>query len=332
MPFHGLLVIRDEADIISQTLTHLLTWADGIYILDTGSTDGTWDIVNDIASREKRIVPMMTTPAYWSLGLRAMLFDKYRPRFRRGDWIARLDADEFYHISPPEFVSTHVEKHEGRIRVQMFEFVLTRSMVNAWEQKAESTTDRARPISDRRRIYYIDPHPEVRLFRYRPSMKWPATRAVPWNDGLTAFERIPIRHYRCRDPLQVQARCFLRSRMRRGQATTTPDGIPITHWAVDDWNYWVWADDNPRLRTWAPGTDLPIAKSPRLARGTLPYLSRRAFYASGLAPLIDRFKPGYDPSFKPDPIPDSLQQEFASWWHASPRRAQGSSIEPTAER
>ena len=79
---------------------------------------------------------------------------------------------------------------------------------------------------------------------------------------------------------------------------------------MDDWNYWVWADDNPRLRPWTPGMDLPIAKSPRAAKGTLNYTSRQAFYGSRLASLMDCFKPGFDPSFTPEPIPESLQREL----------------------
>ena len=57
MKIHGLMVIRDEDDIIAESLASLLEWIDGIYILDMGSTDMTWEIVNDIAQREKRVVP-----------------------------------------------------------------------------------------------------------------------------------------------------------------------------------------------------------------------------------------------------------------------------------
>ncbi len=31
MRFHGLLIARDEGDIIAQTLTHLLTWCDCLH-------------------------------------------------------------------------------------------------------------------------------------------------------------------------------------------------------------------------------------------------------------------------------------------------------------
>ena len=42
MRFHGMMLLRDERDIIVQNLTHLLTWINALYVLDLGSTDGTW--------------------------------------------------------------------------------------------------------------------------------------------------------------------------------------------------------------------------------------------------------------------------------------------------
>src|SRR5689334_20989789 len=56
--FHGLLVVRDEADIVAQTLNHLLGWIDTVSVLDSGSNDGTWDIVVDRSKKDRRIVPV----------------------------------------------------------------------------------------------------------------------------------------------------------------------------------------------------------------------------------------------------------------------------------
>lgn len=311
MAFHGLLVIRDECDIIDETLRHVLTWADSVYVLDTGSTDGTWEIVNELAAQDRRLVPVLTRPVYWHLGLRAMLFDRFRDRFRRGDWIVRLDADEMYHIPPPEFARTRIGRGEGRIRSLMFEFVLTRSMVEA--ERREPAADH-RSIVDRRRVYYLDPHPEVRMFRYRPSMRWTPDRDGPFDEGLMAFERIPIRHYRCRDEAQVRKRCALRTRMRRGQPVNQPGHTfaPVTHWAEDDWEYWVWPDEQPRLRVWEPGTDLPEVRSPKLARGTWAYLRSQMKYGLGWPAIADRFRARFPGEFEPEGISAEIQAELAA--------------------
>jgi glycosyltransferase involved in cell wall biosynthesis len=311
MAFHGLLVIRDESDIIGETLRHVLTWADGVYVFDTGSTDGTWEIVNELAQRDRRVVPFMRQPVYWHLGLRALLFDRFRDRFRRGDWIVRLDADEMYHIAPQEFARSRVSRAEGRVRSLMFEFVLTRSMVEA---DRASTGANGGSIVDRRRVYYIDPHPEVRMFRYRPSMRWTPDRDGPFDEGLMAYERIPVRHYRCRDEAQVKKRCALRTRMRRGQPVDQPRHTfaPVTHWAEDDWEYWVWPDDSPRLRRWDLGADLPEFRSPRLARGTWARLRSQLKHGVGAPVLFDRFRTRYPTDYMPEPIPEEIQAQLAA--------------------
>ena len=66
MKFHCLLPVRDEADVIAQCLRHALTWADAIYVFDTGSVDETWEIVQDFAARDKRVVPIRKEPVYFS--------------------------------------------------------------------------------------------------------------------------------------------------------------------------------------------------------------------------------------------------------------------------
>ena len=64
--FFVLLPIRDESDIIAQFLDHLLKWADAIYAVDTGSADNTWEIVQDFALSEKRVLPMRKEPVLFS--------------------------------------------------------------------------------------------------------------------------------------------------------------------------------------------------------------------------------------------------------------------------
>src|SRR5437762_4185 len=133
MAFHGIMVVRDEGDIVAQVLAHLLTWVDSLHVYDTGSMDGTWEIGEDAA---------------------------------RGE---------------------------------------------------------------RRRRFVVQAFPEPRLFRYRRGIKWPVGSYVPLCGGRTAVARIPVRHYRWRDPAQAAARCALRRAMREAGANVGP------HWGLEDW-------------------------------------------------------------------------------------------------
>jgi hypothetical protein len=100
-------------------------------------------------------------------GLRAWGFERVRSRATVGDWFARVDADEFYHVCPREFIEERLGRTDGRLCAQLYDFVLTTRDVRAWEAGEEGIADRGRPIEDRRRVWRINEWPELRLFRYR---------------------------------------------------------------------------------------------------------------------------------------------------------------------
>jgi hypothetical protein len=292
MAFHALLVVRDEEDIIAETLEHLLAWADSASILDTGSTDGTWETIQAAAARDPRIIFAERHPCPFRDGLRAVLFDRVRSRFTAGDWIVRIDADEFFHIPPPQFVHEHIRWPESKVYFQLIDFVHTRSEADAWEQGLTRETERTTPLVERRRRYLVGLHPELRLFRFRRGLRWDPAHYEPSNAGLLARERIPVRHYRCRTPEQVRRRCALRTAM----VASNPSA---EHWRQEDWNKWIYPDDHPDLLTWPPGAPLPEHRPgpgiPRDARR----LSQWLYYASGAVHLRDALRPRSTIPFPP---------------------------------
>jgi len=292
MRFHGILLVQDEADILAQTLDHLLSWIDSLHIFDTGSTDGSWDIIQAAATRDPRINLLGQQRVRYENSLRAMTFHMARPHFHNGDWIARLDADELYHIPPPAFIPAHLRPFEARIYCQHYEFILTQSEAAAWESGAESPADRARPISDRRRLFIPDQSPELRLFRYRRSMQWPADRYEPTYAGLLARERIPILHYRSRDPDQLRTRCAVRSAAAINRSE-------FNHWQAKDWRQWVRPDTDPRILRWEPGAPLPKIHDPLRLPRNARRLAQTIFYSTGAVRIADRFRRGLNPTFQP---------------------------------
>ncbi len=294
MRFHALLPVRDEADIVGQCLRHLLSWADAVYVFDTGSADDTWDIVRDLASKDERVRLLGQDQVYFSeTRLRGWMFHQARAHMQDGDWFLRVDADEFHHAPPPEFVRTRLARHETVVFHQYYDFRLTAAEVQAWQAGEETLADRARPIEQRRRWCTVSPYTEPRLCRYRASMRWPPTVSFPFNAGFRARARLPIRHYPHRDPTQLERRCRLRAAMMADAENRRNWSRPDEHhWAHGNWQDLVVPTDHPDLHYWLPGSFLPEFRFiNHLAKPHVQAVQRIAHAC--LLPVLDRFRTRY---------------------------------------
>jgi glycosyltransferase involved in cell wall biosynthesis len=311
MKFAALLPVRDEADIVGQCLEHVLQWADAIYVFDTGSVDNTWEIVQDLASCDKRILPIRKEPVYFSeTRLRSYMFHVARQNMHSGDWFLRVDADEFHHIAPPEFVKNCMRKHETAAYHQYYDFRLLPSEVDAWNAGEETLKDRQRPIQDRRRHYTVSEYSEPRLCRYRETMQWPVTVSFPFNAGYVARERLPIRHYPHRDPVQLERRCRLRAIMMTDKENRANWSRPeLHHWAERKWKEFVTPDNLPELKYWKPGTELPLVYLTNHLRPPRIRVVKRFVHALCL-PLLDRLRPRFPLEARPQPIPAHIVEEL----------------------
>ena len=308
MRFHALLPVRDEADVLGECLEHLLRWADAVYVFDTGSVDESWEIVQQFAAIDRRVIPLKKDFVFFSeKRLRGWMFHQARLKMREGDWFLRVDADEFHHVSPPEFVKTRLRRHETIAYHQYYDFHLTVSEVKSWEQGRESLADRSRPIAERRRWYTPSRYSEPRLCRYRPSMQWPEAVSFPYNAGYVAIERLPIRHYPHRDPAQLERRCRLRALMM-----AEPDNFWNRHWTCPDWRTHVVADESPKLHHWEPGTDLPEFHFLNHLAKPHKRILQRVVHA-GFVRMLDRCRAGFSEAAYPRPIPTELK--VASGYH-----------------
>lgn len=303
MKFICLLPVRDEADIIGQCLDHLLTWSDEIYVFDTGSVDETWEIVQGYAEVDGRVVPLRKESVYFNDTIvRGWLFHQARASLRNGDWFLRVDADEFHHVSPPEFVKTRLRPHETIVYHQYYNFALLESEVEAWEAGRETLADRSRPIAERRQWYTPSVYAEPRLCRYRETMQWPPTVSFPFNAGYVAVERLPIRHYPHRDPVQLERRCRLRAIMMADRENRSNWSQPeLHHWAEKEWRKFVTPNNASGLLHWTPGASLPdLQQRNHLARGMKRAAQR--FTHGCLLPWLDRNRPHWTEGAGPQPI------------------------------
>jgi hypothetical protein len=332
MRFHGLMVVRDEEDILAQCLTRLLEWIDAIYILDLGSMDATWDIIQSMAAGDKRIVPFQSRPYRFDDYIRGYVFEAFRSRFRDGDWVLRLDADEFYHVTPREFVSQRLLPGESLVYLGWYYFRLTSKEVEDYESgRVGTVADRARPIEERRRFFKIPDYVEPRMFQYRQSMKWPPPRPFPFNAGYAARERIPIRHYPHRDPEQMKKRYRLRAAMMKLQASAGP------HWRLGDWRKDVLQFDPATSRAqeqtheseglsaaeghtagalhyWQPGTPLPAISGVKHLAPWSRRAAQRMLYP-GLVRIVDNFRSPWPSTLEPGLLPPAVHEQLNNSTH-----------------
>ena len=324
MKFHCLLPVRDEADIIGQCLEHMLTWADTISVFDTGSIDDTWEIIQGVAAKDKRVKPLKKDPVFFSENrLRGWLFNQARQHMKEGDWFLRVDADEFHHIPPPEFVKDRLKSHETIVYHQYYDFRLLASEVAAWETGKETMAERERPIAERRRWFTPSIYSEPRLCRYRETMQWSAGVSFPYNAGFVARERLPIRHYLHRDPMQLKQRSKLRTCMiglRGDQLFTGYNKHDVSRLRQlvenfnkedinNEWRKFITSDDAEGLMHWDVGADLPEFEFTNHLAPSHKRLAQRIIH-SMLLPLLDRSRQKWSESDYPEKIPEDVVREL----------------------
>jgi glycosyltransferase involved in cell wall biosynthesis len=205
MKVFSLLVAKDEADIVSETIRAALTWSEAVCVLDNASSDGTWEAVIDLARETGRVFPYLRTDEEFFDGIRARLYNAYRHLAGPGDWWCRLDADEFYVDDPRDILATVASEHNA-VYGSMFKYYFTGA--DAATYRADPATWLAEPVRQRLRWYRND-WSELRFHRHLPRARWvttpwPEVAAVPYN------QRIRLRHYQYRSPDQIVHRLLIR--------------------------------------------------------------------------------------------------------------------------
>ncbi len=209
---YGLLIARDEADVIEQCLTHALGHCDKIILMDNNSTDGTWEIMQAMAARHPgRIVAHCRLTVPFHDRLRAIAYNAFHGELTASDWWLRLDADEFLNEHPQPVMQVANAEAADFVRAYQMTFELTDLDVAAIERGAD---DRGLPIEQRRRHYRVNWR-EYRLFRNDPATLWDVelNPQFPQNlsKGRVASRTIFNRHYQNRDIQQVNARIAIRA-------------------------------------------------------------------------------------------------------------------------
>ena len=276
MRLHAIMVVRNEADVIEWTLRAAAHRFDHIYVYDTGSEDGTWEIVVRLAAEHPAIEPLESRARPFDNQIRREILASLGGRRARGDWWAKLDADEIHAEDPWPFLS-RVPPAYDTVEGSFFQFRFTA------EDLARHEADPALygahvPVTERLR-WYLNDSSEARFVRDEGGDLF----ASGHPQGRATWPlRIWLRHYQYRSPEQIARRLRDRIAAARGGRAFRHEvrGRDPADWEAISWRDRVSPtegldhDDGsgrlvPRPELLAPVAPPPLATELALLRGRL---------------------------------------------------------------
>jgi hypothetical protein len=244
LKIYGLVLVKDEVDVVGQAIRHALGFCDRIAVLDNGSGDGTPELIEELASEYPgRVIFWGIERCLFRRSLRGLMYDELRHELGWDDWFLQLDSDEFMASDPTSKLAEATASGFDVVRTWQAQFRFTKDDLAEWEAGRDDPT---RPIEQRRRYYSVDWR-EARFFRNRPDRAWEGTtRTIPdWATTAAPFSLVN-RHYQYRDPAQIQHRLDVRAAARSDYA--------FTHVTNTDWRSEVVPTFG--LRHWDVGTPI----------------------------------------------------------------------------
>jgi glycosyltransferase involved in cell wall biosynthesis len=243
MKINCISVVRDEVDILSHTLDAALTWAHAIYVCDNDSTDGTWELLQDYASRHPQVVLLDRHRGIFHDSLRGDLVNQLTTDARRVDWWSRLDADEI-HVHDPRAFLSRISSAHSVVYSTFVEYFFTDVELASYEDDVAGFVAKWTPSIPK---YYLARWSEQRFVRHQTGKRWAGAWPIGFDKFAAAPQRLLTRHFQYRTPPQIERRvrnrltftkenAFLHEKTRTWSPTGRPDDVVFS--AAADQSLW----------------------------------------------------------------------------------------------
>lgn len=141
------MIVRDEDDVIEETLTEMRKYTDKIVVLDGGSEDKTVEIAKSF--KEVELHQVNSGNNWDQAGERQLLLDLVR-KIDPNCWVITVDADEIYHSNPLHAISDADSSGATIIRCQIPQFHFTEKEILDGILQTEDCSESVQ----KRRLYY----------------------------------------------------------------------------------------------------------------------------------------------------------------------------------
>ena len=202
MKTYGFMIVKNEADILTQTIEALCKYGsfEKIFIYDNGSTDDTLKIAKKFSS-EKIVVNEISNE--FSDNLKFENIYHHKDILKEGDWFAILDADEIYQENLQPLIDAAESEGANYIESKSAQFYFT-------EIEENYDFDPNIPAFTQHPFYLVN-YGEPRIFKYSTKSILTSDLVKKRHGSLYPCSRkILIHHVQFRSSKQVQKRLEIR--------------------------------------------------------------------------------------------------------------------------
>ena len=171
MKIFGVSVVRDEADIIGTTIRyHLALGLDRILVIDNGSSDGTDEVLQELAKDQRVQWTREEGPCCQA----EMTTQLAREACAAGaSWIVPFDADEFWYAPCRQFRQVLENSSAGALRAQVIHYIQSREQLESTPECLLTMTRRApRMIGPPDQCYALVESRQIAQIEVMYSPKW----------------------------------------------------------------------------------------------------------------------------------------------------------------
>jgi glycosyltransferase involved in cell wall biosynthesis len=240
------MVVKDEADIVASTIVQALRFCEQAFVLDNGSSDGTFAILKDQSQDDPRLVILGRSDEPFSNALYAQIYNAYHKQVAANSWWLILDADEILEEDPRPLLAQAARARRNVVFTAQAQFYFT------LDDCADEGTSGLRIVADSPTHYAVN-WLEPRFFRNDPTKPWRVSRSssrsvadllggvvsaigvagpllrhrVP-SHCRRAYWRCPVnRHYQYRSDQQIARRLELRAGQSAFVHVTSTDIVSV---------------------------------------------------------------------------------------------------------
>jgi glycosyltransferase involved in cell wall biosynthesis len=198
----GVCFVKNEEDIIADSVTHAARFCDKVFVVDNGSTDDTWDIVKGLGL--ENVVPVCSKDFVFRDYMRLRFMETRKEELGVDNWWYIFDADEFLLGEPFEAITQAEDEGADCIAIGMVNFYLTRHEFRHMQESGCEQTWRDR------KYYLLYESGKVEFIRNTRYLDYGAYDIIPLGLTKECSRRLPIKHYPYRSLAQLEKRVSTR--------------------------------------------------------------------------------------------------------------------------